>query len=423
MTENKNLSEQLFKPKFDYPETSSLMQRSNVIHQQGHSILDGEGRNNWYRVINRLSWHYQGLPLLEVDEVLARIAASQRTRTNNGWLDTVVGYQSGNWVYEFLIQSAKWQQLAEQSKQATDGEKTRQNSHDAWMKASLFAGLASYPYFRNDELANQAQVFANRCYREAMNDSHYQIKELDFTVESKSVKAILHTPLQVGAELKTFPVVFLCAGLGNLQTDFYRYFITHLAPLGVGLLTVDTPSIGFSKQFNLSQNTSIIHQSILEQIKNVPMIDYDKIILLGHRFGGNITTRLAYLMPNRIKGIINVGPILHQLFVNYQMQVNLPPIYRDILANRLGLNHVSDQQLLAELKFFSLKEQGLLTRPCSVPLLNIYYEGDTISSLDEIKLLTSTKKTTLIHIKEQTLKASLQRSAKESAQWIKVLIN
>lgn len=423
MTENKNLSEQLFKPKFDYPETSSLMQRSNVIHQQGHSILDGEGRNNWYRVINRLSWYYQGLPLLEVDEVLARIAASQRTRTNNGWLDTVVGYQSGNWVYEFLVQSAKWQQLAEQSKQANDGEQTRQNSHDAWMKASLFAGLASYPYFRNDELANQAQVFANRCYREAMNNNHYQIKELDFTVESKSVKAILHTPLQVGTELKTFPVVFLCAGLSDLQTDFYRYFITHLAPLGVGLLTVDTPSIGFSKQFNLSQNTSIIHQSILEQIKNVPMIDYDKIILLGHRFGGNITTRLAYLMPNRIKGVINVGPILHQLFVNYQMQVNLPPIYRDILANRLGLNHVSDQQLLAELKFFSLKEQGLLTRPCSVPLLNIYYEGDTISSLDEIKLLTSTKKTTLIHIKEQTLKASLQRSAKESAQWIKVLIN
>lgn len=422
MAENKNLSEQLFKPKFDYPETSTLIQRSNVTHQQGHSILDGEARNNWYRVINRLSWHYQGLPLLEVDEVLARIAASQRTRTNNGWLDTVVGYQSGNWVYEFLSQSAKWQQLAEQSKQVTDSEQTKQNSHDAWMKASLFAGLASYPYFRNDELANQAQVFANRCYREAMNYSQYQIKELDFMVEGKSVKAILHTPLQVGDELKTFPIVFLCAGLSNLQSDFYRYFVTNLAPLGVGLLTVDTPSIGFSKQFNLSQNTSIIHQSILEQIKNVPMIDYDNIILLGHRFGGNIATRLAYLMPNRIKGIINIGPILHQLFVNYQMQTNLPPIYRDILANRLGLNHVSDQQLLAELKFFSLKEQGLLVRPCSIPVLNIYYDGDTISSLDEIKLLTSTKKTTLIHVKEQTLKASLQRSAKESAQWIKALI-
>lgn len=422
MTANKNLSETLFKPKFDYPETSSLIQRSGLNSNSSRSMLDGEGRPNWYRMINRLSWHWHGLPLLDIEDVLARIAVSRKKRTNENWLDTVIGYQSGNWIYEFLAQSVVWQQKAEQCHSSDNEQTISQNCHKAWLTASLFAGLASYPYFRNDDLSTQAQVFASRYYREAMNYSPYQIKELDFLVENKTVKAILHTPLKKGDEPRVFPIVFLCSGLSNLQSDFYQYFVNYLAPLGVGLLTVDTPSIGASKQFNLSQNTSVIHQAILEQIKSVPLIDYDKIILLGYRFGANIAMRLAYLMPNQIKGVINVAPVIHQFFTDRQMQSQLPAIYRDIIASSLGHNSISDQQLLAELQFFSLKEQRLLTRPCAMPILNIYYEGDSMSSLDDIKLLTSSKKVSLIHIKSLALMKSLEQSSKQSSQWIEALI-
>lgn len=422
MTANKNLSETLFKPKFDYPETSSLIQGTHSTTNSTRSLLDGEGRQNWYRIINRLSWHWHGLPLLEIEEVLARIAVSDKKRSNERWIDTVIGYQPGNWIYEFLAQSVTWQIKSEQCHNCNDKELAQQNCHNSWLTASLFAGLAAYPYYRNDDLSSQAQVFANRYYREAMNYSPYQVKEFDFTVENKVVKTILHTPLKKGDEAKVFPVVFLCAGLSNLQIDFYHYFANYLAPLGVGLLTVDTPSIGFSRQFNLSQNTSIIHQSILEQIKSIPLIDYDKIILFGHRFGANIAMRLAYLMPNRIKGVINVAPIIHQLFTDRQMQGQLPPIYRDIIASRLGHNTISDQQLLAELQFFSLKEQRLLTRPCSAPVLNICYDGDSVSSQDEAKLITSTQKVSLIHIKELALKKGLQQSYDQSSKWIEALI-
>jgi len=104
------------------------------------------------------------------------------------------------------------------------------------------------------------------------------------------------------------------------------------------------------------------------------------------------------------------------------MQATLPPIYRDIIASRLGVNNISDQQLLAELKFFSLKEQGLLARPCSLPVLNIHYEGDMMSSLDEIKLITSSKKVSLVQIKAFSLKESLKQSSAQSAKWIEALI-
>lgn len=420
-----NLSEQLFKPKFNYPETSSLIQRINSGNKTMNSLLDGEGRSNWYRVINRLAWHLRGLPLAEIEDVLARIAVSNKNKTNPEWLDTVIGYQSGNWIYEFLTQSTKWRQKAELASQSVDTELTdEQNAtnHHSWLTASLFAGLAAYPYYRNDELANQALTLANRYYHHAMNYSPYQIKELEFTVDNKSIRAILHTPLTHNDEVRSFPVVLLCAGLNNLQLDFYYYFTYYLAPQGIGLLTVDTPSINNSKQINLTQNTSIIHQAILEQIQRVPLIDYSNIILLGYRFGGNIALRLAYLMPHKIKGIINIGPIIHQLFTNESLQAELPTIYRDVIASRLGLTVISDQQLQAELKFFSLKEQGLLSRPCSVPILNIYYDSDRISSLDEMKLITSTKKVSLIQIKALTLKESFQQSSQQIANWIKTII-
>ncbi|RKS87398.1 esterase FrsA [Orbus hercynius] len=418
MTEHENRSEKLFTPQFNYPETSALIARPDSNSTFTPSVLDGEARSNWYRVINRMSWHWHGLPLLEVGDVLSRIAVSTRKRSNDNWLDSVIGYQSGNWIYEFLAEAVQWQQEAEKNQSTECNESNCQ----AWLTASALASLAGYPYFRNDDLANQAQIFANRYYHEAMNASPYQIKELDFKVENKNVKAILHTPSKKNEAARVCPVVFLCAGLSHLQIDFYHYFSRYLAPLGVGLLTVDTPSIGHSKQFNLSQNTSVIHQSILEQIKSVPLIDPDKVILFGYRFGANTATRLAYLMPHKIKGVINIAPIVHQLFIDRQMQAQLSPIYRDIIASRLGLNTVSDQQLMAELQFFSLKEQRLLTKPCRVPMLNIAYEGDMLSSLEEAKLLTSAQKVSLIHIKALAFKQGLQQAAEQSTQWINALI-
>lgn len=425
MTE-KNLSEQLFKPKFDYPETSTLVMSDKNSQDLTNSLLDSEGNSCWYRAIDRLSWQWRGLPFLETEEVLSRIAISDKKRSNSKWLDTVIGYQSGNWIYEFWAQANKWQKHAENFSQLTvsesEYEQHRLNCHQYWLMASGFMALAGNPYFRNDDLANQAILLGYRYYHQAMEFSPYIIKDLEFNISNKVVKAILHTPLKNNEPIHTFPVVLLCSGLNDLQIDFYRFFTKHLAPLGIGLLTVDTPSVGNSKQFNLSQNTSIIHQAILEQIKSVPMIDYDNVLLLGYRFGANIATRLAYLMPAKIKGVINIGPIIHQLFIDQKMQASLPTIYRDILINRLGFKCFSAQQLQAELKFFSLKEQRLLIKPCHVPVFNICYEGDWLNNLADTRLISSTKSVDLFKIQSSTLIQDLQKSSQKLANWLQKVV-
>lgn len=113
MSATKNLSEQIFKQQYDYPETSGLINRIDYSDGSSISPLDGDLDSRWYRIINPILWFWRGLPKLEVEAVLSRIAASTKKHTNDKWLDSVIGYQPGNWIYEFLNQAAEWSAKAD----------------------------------------------------------------------------------------------------------------------------------------------------------------------------------------------------------------------------------------------------------------------------------------------------------------------
>lgn len=416
----RNLSEKLFKPKFNYPETSSLIQRFNHEYVSFQHPLEGKTDASWYRVLNPLIWHQRGLPLLEIDATLAMIAASDKKRSNAQWLDSVIGYQSGNWIYEFASQANQWQQKAESLLAQPMTPEVQQAIHEAWLIASQFCSLASYPHFKTDDLATQAQVYGYRAYREALNYSPYGYKEIDFTLDNHTVKGFLHLP--TSSVESACPIVFMCNSLANLQIDFYRYFAQYLAPQGIGLLTIDSPGTGLNKTFNLTQNSSDIHQAVLAQLPTIPWIDENRVILAGFRFGSHIATRLSYLAGNRIKGLFCISPMVHQLFVDKTLQSELPIMYKDLVASRLGLVSSSNEQLEAELNYFSLKNQGLLGRPCSVPIMSIVFEQDPFSPLSEAKLLSSTRQHKLIHVASSPLQRNLDNAMQQSVDWMKSLI-
>ncbi|MDF7671528.1 alpha/beta hydrolase [Orbaceae bacterium ESL0721] len=404
MTHIQNLSEQLFKPKYHYPETSTLINR---IDSEDYKSSD----NNWYRVIDPLMWHFRGLPAIEVASVLARIAASTKPRSCENWLDTVTGYQSGNWSYEFLNQASLQSNIEE-------GETDKRQ---LLLLASRYCSLASFPHYKSDELALYAQTCAYKAYIEALANSPYLLKTLEFTFDANQnrIKTFLHLPISNLDKIeKAYPVVLLCGGMVNLQIDFYRYFSQYLAPKGIALLTVDFPSVGYSRAVNLSQNSSQIYQAVLEQITTVPWIDAKQVVIAGIGFGTNIATRLAYLAPNRIKGLLNINPLIHQLFVDKKLQMVLPAMYKDMLASRLGLSTTSNQQLSAELNYFSLKNQGIISRPCQVPVFNILFENDQLSTVNEAKLITSLKQNRVITVAKTPLIKNFYQAVTQSVAWI-----
>ena len=359
------------------------------------------------------------MPKLEIEAVLSQIAISTKRHTDDKWLDTVIGYQPGNWIYEFLNQAAKWQAKIDAVDQTNLSEEAKNNLHQDYLIASEYASIASYPHFKNDELAMYAQTCAYQAYMKALEYSPYTTKQIEFKVENRSIKTILHLPQNCDG---VCPVVLVCNALGNLQIDYYRYFSEYLAPQGFAMLTVDLPTVGFSRNFVLTQNSSQIHQAIIEQLATVPWVDSNRVIVAGFRFGSHIATRLAYLMPNKIKGLFNFTPFVHQIFVDKTLQQNLPNCYKDMLACRLGLTSVSNQQLAAELNYFSLKNQGLLTRSCPVPIMNIIFEDDKLSNITEAKLIQSSKQSKIVTIAKTPLQKSLQNALTQSVKWMESIL-
>lgn len=415
MTSIQNLSEQIFKPQYDYPETSTIIKR---IDNNSINSLEGESESCWYRIVNPILWYWRGLPKLEVEAVLSKIAVSTKHHTNSKWLDSIAGYQSGNWIYEFVNQAAKWQAKADSKDKTSLTNEDKKKLKNYYLIASEYSSIASYPHFKFDELAMYAQTGAYQAYTKALSYSPLTTKELEFKVENNSVKTILHLPQTE----KPCPVVLMCNGLSNLQIDFYRYFSKFLAPQGIAMLTVDLPAVGYSRNFTLTQNSSLIHQAILEQLPSVPWIDSDQVILAGFRFGSHIATRLAHLMPNKIKGLFNLSPLVHQIFVDKERQKLLPKIYKDMVACRLGLPAITNQQLTAELNYFSLKNQGVLTHACAAPVMNIVFENDKLSNETEAKLIHSVKQNKIISVPKTPLQKSMNDALTQSVKWMKSVL-
>lgn len=407
----KNLSEELFKPRFKHPETSSLVRR--VHHHRPLSInstLDGENHAGWYRMINRLLWAWRGLPPQEISEVLARIAVSRVEHTDEQLLDTVIGYRGGNWIYEWSKQAAQWQQKASEC-----DDDLRAGQY--WLHAANLYSLAGYPYLKEDELAEQALLLANRAYQEATSRLSGEMRELTFNIpDGGPVTGFLHMPQGVSAP---YPTVLLCGNLDSLQSDHYRLFHDYLAPRGIAMLTLDVPSVGFSAKWKLTHDTSFLHQQVLRQLEDVPWIDHTRVGAFGFRFGANVAVRLAYMEPQRLRGVACLGPIVHSLLSDTRLQDQIPDMYMDMLASRLGMSSTSDSALRIELSRFSLKLQGLLGRRCSVPMLSGYWENDPFSPEEESRaIVNSSAAGRLLLIKPSPSLTNFERGLQDICDWL-----
>lgn len=257
-----NLSETLFKPRFKHPETSTLIRR--VQHHTApviQSALDGKTVPHWYRMINRLLWVWRGVDPREILEVQSRIAACSAERTNDDLFDTVIGYRSGNWIFEWSKQAMLWQQRANQ-------ETDKALSGKYWLQAANLYSIAAYPHLKGDQLAEQAQVLANRAYEEAAPRLSGGLRELEFTIPGGgAITGFLHVPKEGQGP---FPTVLICGGLDALQSDYYTLFDKYFAPQGIAMLTIDMPSVGFSSKWKLTQDSSLLHQHVLKALPNVP---------------------------------------------------------------------------------------------------------------------------------------------------------
>lgn len=406
-----NLSEVLFKPRFKHPETSTLVRRFNHGAQPSvQSTLDGKTIPHWYRMVNRLMWIWRGVDPREILEVQARIVMSEAERTDKELYDTVIGYRGGNWIYEWAKQAMDWQQKASM-------EEDPQVSGRHWLHASTLYNIAAYPHLKGDELAEQAQALANRAYEEAAQRLPGTLREMEFAVTGGApITGFLHMPKGDGP----FPTVLMCGGLDALQSDYYTLFEKYLAPQGIAMLTIDMPSVGFSSKWKLTQDSSLLHQHVLKALPNIPWVDHTRVAAFGFRFGANVAVRLAYLEAPRLKAVACLGPVVHNLLSDPVRQAQIPEMYIDVLASRLGMNDAAESALSVELNRYSLKTQGLLGRRCPTPILSGFWANDPFSPEEESRLITSSSANgKLLSIPFKPVYKNFDNALKEITVWLK----
>ncbi|WGV99685.1 esterase FrsA [Vibrio sp. YMD68] len=370
---DKNLSETLFVKHKQAKETSALTQ----YMPSSQPFLEEKINNGaWYRNLRRMQWAWQGIDPIEQEAVFARIASSTHSRTHEHWLDTVIGFRSGNWAYEWGKLGAEHQKKGRE----LDGEK----GADELFTASLCYSIAGYPHLKNDNLSLQAQVQANAAYSEAAKKSKFVVKRIEVPYGKRKIIANLHAT----NTLQPQPVIIVSAGLDSLQSDMWRLFRDHLAPKNIAMLTVDMPSIGHSSHWPLTEDTSCLHQAVLDELPNIPWVDHYKVGLMGFRFGGNAMVRLSFLEQSKIKACVSMGAPIHDLLASPKKLKKMSKMYLDLLASRIGKQVVDIESLSGLLMAWSLKVQGVVSnRKTKVPILAMSLDGDPISPHSDNQLV------------------------------------
>lgn len=412
---SENLSKTLFAHKFNVQETSTIIPNSKTKknHKSDDVIMEGKTQDGWYRLLKFMLWSWQGMDLIECYDVLARISASKNQRSDKDLLDTVVGFRSGNWTYEWTQKGMFYQ------KQANDfaGLHLKTEARLAYYLASQCYSVASYPHLKSDELSIQAQLLAFNNYRESFKfNDRYILKVIKISFQGKQIDCYLHLP-----DSETIhPVVIVSGGLDSLQCDLYPLFDKDLGPAGIAMLTVDLPGIGFSSQVKLEQNSSSLHQAIIHYLKEVPWVDHDRIVMMGMHFGGNIATRLAFLEPESVKAVVCVGAAVSSLFDKLDNFKKLPPMLLDCIASRMQVNNSNVETLYQHCVPFSLTKQGLLARKrINTPLLSIGHKDDLICNQQDLKLIARASYEGESHIIDKPpIFESYLNSLSYSAQWL-----
>ncbi|GAK16632.1 LOW QUALITY PROTEIN: fermentation/respiration switch protein [Vibrio sp. JCM 19053] len=373
---SKNLSETLFVKHKQAKETSALTQYMPTSKK----ILDereAQGDRAWYRHLRRLQWAWQGLSPIEMEGVLSKIASSSHSRTNDDWLDTVMGYHSGNWTFEWIKLGMDHQKRA--------NEMQGEEAADELFTASLCFSIAGYPHLKKMTTWHRKLKFwQTKRILTAQKKTKYTIKQIEVPYQNRKIIANLHLPRTD----KQLPVVMVSAGLDTLQTDMWRLFRNRLAPRDIAMLTVDMPSVGHSSHWPLTENSSCYHQAVLNELYSLPWVDHHKVGLVGFRFGGNAMIRLSFVEQEKIKACVALGAPVHDIFTSPQKLQKMPKMYLDLLASRLGKNAVDINSMAGQMMAWSLKVQGFLSsRKTKVPILALSLEGDPVSPHSDNQLV------------------------------------
>jgi len=234
---------------------------------------------------------------------------------------------------------------------------------------------------------------SSNSYQKALKNYQQAVKKDGFTIEKVTVatadgeaQAFLHLPKQLPK--KAMPVLVMTNGSDHALTQLYPIYRDYIEKAGWAMVTFDLPGLGSNNSLvQHTDRTNIIHQQLINQLKQDTRLKLDNIVLLGKSFGGNAAIKTAFTNSEDIAGAISWcgavnGPFLKLEFV----MTILPDMTRDALLARFALPQAQFSQQGSAL---ALSTQYLGKVKTEVPMLAINQGSDKISPVSDMRLIAN----------------------------------
>lgn len=184
------------------------------------------------------------------------------------------------------------------------------------------------------------------------------------------------------------PVVLGIAGLDSRKEDVAAHTDGYLQE-GLAIVAVDMPGTGEAPIRAARPDSDRMFSAVIDYLHTRRDLDAGRIVVQGRSFSGHWAAKLAYTEKDRLRGCVVHGGGIHLAFQRSWAEPALKTgeyLYDYFEARRGMLGAEDAEALYRTLVGFSLKDQGLLERPCA-PMLVVNGWLDSQTTCEDVFLL------------------------------------
>jgi acetyl esterase/lipase len=282
-----------------------------------------------------------------------------------------------NWAAVWNELAGRWENRA----RAAESSGKRDEAREAYLKAYGYYGIARHP-FPSTPGKTHAYLKAREMHLAASKYFDIPLERVAISFRGREIIGHLRLPKATPA-----PLIMHWGGIDNWKEERHT-FAERFVREGWGCLVLDSPGTGECPML-ASPDAHWVHVAALDYLIKRPEVDADRIAVVGASFGGYWATKLAYLEPDRLRGVVNWGGGIHYFFQpEWQEKSRHAESYLfDLIEARANLfGKKTFAELIEVMPALSLKAQDLLGRR-SAPLLIVNGKQDQQVPLEDFYLL------------------------------------
>ncbi len=346
------------------------------------AVRDGVVGERAFRDQRIKHWIWWGADAEVLQETLARVRDSEAPREKAGYWDLKRELGPGHWGFEFSALGAATEARAERMA-GDDPSAAAKTYHEA----SVYYGLAKYPFVRRDAVETEAYAAQMRNYLRAWELEGRPVEIVEVQWRGKPAHGLLHRP--AGAR-NPVPLVLATNGIDVFSAEFGP-FARDLVDRGIAFLAFDIPGTGLNVDHRLDADFEQLHIAFLDALLARGGFDAKRVGVVGVSFGGNAAVKLAFTEADRIAAVLNVcGPVHDVFMVAVGAVAEIEPMFRDVLFDRWDVTPGDTVALVEAARRFSLLRQGVLGSgvETQVPIYSLNARDDYVATERDMALVT-----------------------------------